>query len=277
MTERLLSELSLLLRGKRLVALTGAGCSTDSGIPDYRGPQTRHKARNPTRYQDYIKTPALRSRYWMRSSLGWPRLRAAEPNVGHRALAALEERAALCGVITQNVDGLHQRAGSRRVIELHGALSEVICLGCGEIESRDGFQRRLLGLNPWMPSAAPSAESAPDGDVELELEREVRVPQCRRCHEGVIKPHVVFFGENVPKPRVERAFELLEEAEALLVLGSSLAVYSGLRFVRRAHERGVPVAIVTHGETRGDELATIKVDAPLKIALPHLVEALCED
>lgn len=271
MTTPQLQALATLLQGRRLVALTGAGCSTESGIPDYRGPKTRHKARNPTRYQDYVKTPEARSRYWMRSSIGWPRMRAAEPNATHHALATMESRGVLRGLITQNVDGLHQKAGSRRVIELHGALAEVVCLSCQEIESRDGFQRRLLAQNPWAETLlATPAQSAPDGDVDIEPPRPITPPGCRRCFDGMLKPHVVFFGENVPTPRVQRAFDLLDEAEALLVAGSSLAVYSGLRFVRRAHEKGIPIAILTLGETRGDELATLKVEARLGPAMQWL-------
>ena len=274
-----------LLQGKRLVALTGAGCSTDSGIPDYRGPKTRHLARNPIRYQDYVRTPETRSRYWMRSGIGWPRMRDTTHNATHEALARLEAHGLLRGVITQNVDRLHHKAGARRVIELHGALHEVICLECKELEPRDNFQRRLFQLNPWMSAqldaamaGATSARSAPDGDADLEPTEAhldvVDLPACRRCHEGMLKPHVVFFGENVPGERVERAFALLEEGEALLVLGSSLTVYSGLRFVRRAHELGMPVVIVTIGPTRGDELATLKIDAPLQPTLSRLVDAL---
>lgn len=270
-----LHKLADLLGGKRLVALTGAGCSTESGIPDYRGPKTRQKARNPTRYQDYVKTPEARSRYWMRSSIGWPRMRAATPNPTHHAFAELEERNALLGIITQNVDGLHQKAGSRRVIELHGALSEVVCLTCKEIESRDAFQRRLVSINPWVsPWLTAPAQSAPDGDVDIEPPQHLTPPMCRRCHDGMLKPHVVFFGENVPAPRVQRAFDLLDEAEALLVAGSSLAVYSGLRFVRKAHEKGIPVAILTLGETRGDELATLKVEAKLGASMQWLSKNL---
>lgn len=274
-----LTPLLELLAHKRFVALTGAGCSTESGIPDYRGPETRKKARNPTRYQDYIKTPEARSRYWSRSAIGWPRMRDTLPNAAHIALHQLETQGNLTGLITQNVDRLHQRAGSRRVIELHGALAEVTCLSCHELESRDAFQQRLLSLNPHHHQLrhAP-VESAPDGDAELDPDalalRELLVPSCRRCLEGVLKPHVVFFGENVPKERVARAMSLLEESEALLVAGSSLAVYSGLRFVRRAKELGLPIAILTIGETRGDALADLKLEAPLGAALSQLAERL---
>lgn len=277
-----------LLRGKRIVALTGAGCSTDSGIPDYRGPKTRHLARNPIRYQDYVRTPQTRSRYWLRSSIGWPRMRDSTHNATHQSLARLEASGLLRGVITQNVDRLHHKAGARRVIELHGALHEVICLECKELEPRDDFQRRLLQLNPWMSHQLAAAtqqiakvQDAPDGDVDLDtsatLLDTVNLPQCRRCLDGMLKPHVVFFGENVPKERVERAFSLLEEADVLLVLGSSLTVYSGLRFVRRAHELGMPIIIVTIGPTRGDDLATLKIDASLATTLPPLVDALLSE
>ena len=279
-----LDQLIDLLQNKRLVALTGAGCSTDSGIPDYRGPKTRHLARNPIRYQDYVRTPETRSRYWLRSSIGWPRMRDTSHNTVHEALARLESQGILRGVITQNVDRLHHKAGTRRVIELHGALHEVICLECKELEPRDDFQRRLFKLNPWMPEHLlarqdqPRIQDAPDGDADLDpthaMLDTVELPGCRRCLDGMLKPHVVFFGENVPKERVERAFSLLEEAQALLVLGSSLTVYSGLRFVRRAHELGMPIVIVTLGPTRADDLATIKLDAPLAPTLTRLTDAL---
>ncbi len=268
-----IAELVELLRGRRFAVLTGAGCSTESGIPDYRGPETARRARNPIRYQEFLRHPHARARYWARSSVGWRRMTAAEPNPAHLALAGLERAGLAVGLITQNVDRLHARAGSRRVIELHGALDEVRCLECGVIESRARLQQRLLALNPGWSVA--DVELAPDGDAELDaaLVEGFRVAACQVC-DGVLKPNVVFFGENVPKPTVEAAYALLGDAEVLLVLGSSLTVFSGFRFVRRASSEGVPVAIVNLGETRGDPYARVRVDARVGEVLPELAMRL---
>ena len=268
-----LHDLVGLLRDRRLVVLSGAGCSTESGIPDYRGPKTRRKARNPIQYRDFMADPAAQTRYWARSAIGWPRLARARPNAGHRALARMEQARLVQGVITQNVDRLHHAAGSRRVVELHGALAEVCCLACDAVEPRQALQQRLLDLNPgWK---AHTAELAPDGDVELpeDATRAFRVPGCRRCH-GMLKPNVVFFGENVPRERVEAAWRLFRDAEALLVAGSSLAVYSGYRFVLKAGKEGLPVAIVNLGPTRGDNLARIRLEGKTGEVLPKLADAL---
>jgi len=268
-----LASLARLCTGKRLVALAGAGMSTESGIPDYRGPETARRARNPMQARQFHADPRARARYWARSMNGWPRIAKARPNAAHRALAALEHKGLLAGVITQNVDGLHQAAGSNRVIELHGALARVRCLGCGTIEARASVQERLVAENPsW---AVPSAEIAPDGDADLEsgLFDDFHVPVCLGC-KGVLKPDVVFFGENVPPGVVESAFSLFDEGEVLLVVGSSLTVYSGFRFVRRAKERGIPVAIINLGPTRGDDHATLRLDAKLGELLPSFSEAL---
>jgi NAD-dependent SIR2 family protein deacetylase len=269
----MIDELVRLLVGRRIAVLTGAGISTESGIPDYRGPATRARARNPIRFAEYAGSEAGRQRYWARAMIGWPRFVAAQPNEAHRAVAAMQERGHVSGLITQNVDRLHQAAGSRDVIELHGALHDVKCLSCGAIEARDVVQRRLLALNPGF--AAGDVEYAPDGDAELPREWTAgfRVASCERCG-GMLKPDVVFFGESVPAPTVERAYALVDASEALLVVGSSLAVFSGYRFVRRAHERGLPVAIVNLGETRGDPYATLRVDARAGEAIPALAEAL---
>lgn len=267
------AELVELLRGRRFVALTGAGCSTESGIPDYRGPGTAQRARNPIRYQEFLHKPLARARYWARSSVGWQRMSSAEPNAAHRALADLERAGSLVGLITQNVDRLHTRAGSRRVVELHGALEEVRCLECGGIEQRRRLQARLLELNAhW---AVADAELAPDGDAEIDGARVdgFRVAPCLACG-GVLKPNVVFFGENVPKPVVEQAYALLAEADVLLVVGSSLTVFSGFRFVRRADANGIPVAIVNLGDTRGDPYARVRVGARVGEVLPHLTGRL---
>lgn len=266
-----LDALADLLRGRRVAVLSGAGCSTESGIPDYRGPETRRRARNPVQYQAFMTDPGARVRYWARSTVGWPRFRQARPNAGHAALAHLEAAGVVYGVVTQNVDRLHQAAGSRRVVELHGALAEVRCLTCGALSSREAHQRRLAALNPgWAPR---TAELAPDGDAELGDVAGFLVPACRDCG-GVLKPNVVFFGESVPRATVEAAYALVAEADVLLVVGSSLAVYSGYRFVRWAAQAARPVAIVTLGATRGDALATLRVEARLGEALPRLAAAL---
>jgi NAD-dependent SIR2 family protein deacetylase len=264
-----------LLRGRRLAVLAGAGISTESGIPDYRGPATKHIERRPVQYDDFVRDAAARQRYWARASRGWARMTGARPNDGHRALARLERAGLVEGVITQNVDGLHQAAGSRRVIELHGALDRVVCLGCGGRQSRADVQRTIGGQNPgWLRLGAEAGRVAPDGDVEVEagIARFV-APRCPAC-DGALKPDVVFFGESVPKPRVAEAAGIVSRADALLVVGSSLAVYSGYRFVRQAEAEGTPVAIVTLGETRGHRHATVALDARLGDALPALADAL---
>lgn len=274
-TAAALEALCTEFRGKRLAVLTGAGISTESGIPDYRGPETRRRARNPIRFQEYAANPESRARYWARSMLGWPRLATAQPNAAHKALVELERAGHVIGVITQNVDRLHHAAGSDQVIELHGALAEVRCLGCEQRLSRAELQRRLVARNPQL--AAASAELAPDGDAELASAWLVdfQVVNCPAC-DGLLKPNVVFFGESVPPFKVEQAFALLQDADALLVLGSSLSVYSGYRFVKRAHERGQPVGLVNLGETRADAIAQVRVDAKLGDVLPALVERWCD-
>ena len=263
------------------VVLTGAGCSTESGIPDYRGPGTRREEHDPIRYGEFVGDAGTRARYWARSAVGWIRIRDAAPNDAHRALARLEAAGRVRGVITQNVDGLHQAAGSRRVLELHGSLAGVRCLECGQREARGSVQRRLLAMNPGFrerhASRGPGegAEIAPDGDAEVDraAARDLVVPGCRRCG-GVLKPDVVFFGENVPAERVERAWRMLGEASVLLVAGSSLSVYSGYRFVRRADDDGKPVGIVNLTATRGDDEARVRVAGRVGDVLPRLVDAL---
>lgn len=268
-----LADAVALLRGRQVTALTGAGISTESGIPDYRGPSTRARARRPIQHGQFLRDAAARRRYWARSVIGWPRVAAAEPNPAHAALAALERRGALTGVVTQNVDRLHARAGSQRVIELHGALSDVACLDCGGREARADLQARLLAMNPGF--ASRTAEVAPDGDAELpaELVDAFAVADCTACG-GVLKPDVVFFGGSVARDIVDAACALVDAADALLVVGSSLEVYSGFRFVRRAAERAIPVVIVNLGPTRGDPLAALRWDERAGAALPALVAAL---
>lgn len=255
-----------------MLVLGGAGVSTESGIPDYRGPESSKTPRNPMRFQQFVGSEGARRRYWARSFVGWGRVADAKPNATHRALARLELTGQLTGLVTQNVDGLHQAAGSRRVLELHGSLAAVRCLGCRALGSRRLLQRRLLELNPDV--AAYPLELAPDGDAEAgDLEAAFRVPPCPTCG-GVLKPDVVFFGENVPKARVLRAYELLDQAEVLLVLGSSLTVFSGYRFVVQAVKESKPVVILNQGETRGDAAASLKLEGRLGEMLPNLTELL---
>jgi NAD-dependent deacetylase sirtuin 4 len=260
-----------LLDRRRVAVLTGAGLSTESGIPDYRGPETARRARNPIRFADFVASGEGRQRYWARSYLGWPKMDSARPNDGHRALAAMEASGLVQGLITQNVDRLHDKAGHRDRVELHGALAEVICLGCGAISSRHDLQDRLAAMNPGF--GATDIEFAPDGDAELEATSGFRVAGCPACG-GHLKPHVVFFGEGVPRERVDRSYGLVEDADVLLVAGTSLTVFSGFRFVKRAAKAGVPVAIVNLGSTRGDELAQVCVAAKTGVVLPALAEAL---
>ncbi|MCD4533612.1 NAD-dependent deacetylase [Nocardioides sp. cx-169] len=246
-----------LLGGGPVVVLTGAGLSTDSGIPDYRGPGSPTRA--PMTYQEFVSGPAAQQRYWARSHLGWGRMRHAAPNDGHRALARLDPEL----LITQNVDGLHEAAGSRRLVALHGRIADVVCLGCRATTSRVALHERMAALNPGFAERHATAEVRPDGDVELDDTAGFVVPACEGCG-GVLKPDVVFFGENVPVHRVERCYAAVEALApaggTLLVAGSSLTVMSGLRFVRRAAKLGVPVVIVNRGSTRGDEHATYKLD-----------------
>jgi NAD-dependent SIR2 family protein deacetylase len=252
--------------------LSGAGLSTESGIPDYRGPSGALRARLPMTIAEFRGSRAARQRYWARAHIGWRRISAAEPNAGHRAVAALQQAGVVGGIITQNVDGLHQAAGARDVIELHGTLDRVVCLQCGARSGRDALDERLRAANPDLDWSAVAA-SNPDGDVELADEQvsRFRLVGCESCGADLLKPDVVFFGESVPAPRVQRCFELVDDAASLLVLGSSLTVWSGLRFVQRASEKRIPVAIVNRGATRGDPLAELKIDATLGEVLPTLV------
>ncbi len=261
--------LAELLAGKRVVVLTGAGCSTESGIPDYRGPDTPPRARPPIQHREFVDHDDIRHRYWARSMLGWPRMAGARPNPAHHALAQLEARGQIEGLITQNVDGLHGAAGSRTVVELHGALARVRCLACGAITSRHELQDRLRVANPDFAERA--AAIAPDGDAELADVAGFAIVACLACG-GVLMPDVVFFGGSVPRDVLDAAWALFDRGEVLLVVGSSLHVFSGYRFVRRAYERGVPVAIVNRGPTRGDPLATLLVDARAGALLPTLLD-----
>ncbi len=257
-------------RARRLFVLTGAGCSTDSGIPDYRDADGQWKRTPPVNFQDFMALPATRQRYWARSLLGWPRFGQALPNGTHAALAALEDRGQMEVLLTQNVDCLHQRAGSRAVIDLHGRLDQVRCMGCGARSPREDFQSTLLARNPdW---AQLDAAQAPDGDADLEGVDfgSFNVPACPHCG-GILKPDVVFFGENVPRERVAAVHDHLGRADAVLVVGSSLMVYSGFRFVQTAAKAGLPVAALNLGRTRADHLLTLKVEQPCAPALSFLL------
>ncbi len=256
-----------------VVILSGAGLSTESGIPDYRGPTGLARRAAPMTYQTFTGSAAARRRYWARSYLGWRHIARAVPNDGHLAVAELSRRGLLTGIITQNVDGLHQAAGASEVTELHGSLHRVLCLSCGQRTSRTELDRRLAAANPgW--DAEPTLIN-PDGDAVLAAEatESFRVADCSACG-GVLKPDVIFFGENVPRARAQSCYALVEEASSLVVLGSSLTVMSGLRYVRHAASLHLPIVIVNQGSTRGDSCATATVDAPLGPTLSALADAL---
>jgi NAD-dependent SIR2 family protein deacetylase len=276
-------ELDVLLRirgvlaGNPFALLTGAGLSTDSGIPDYRGPGS--PPRSPMTYQEFIKDEANRQRYWARNHIGWSHLRHADPNQGHHAAAELERRGYLTGLITQNVDRLHEDAGSVNVVDLHGRYDQVVCLQCRRTYSRRLLAGVLEELNPdFLSRAAESGlvEIAPDADATVEDQALISsfvVAVCPACG-GTLKPDFVYFGENVPKERVERSYRMVDDAGALVVAGSSLTVMSGLRFVRHAAKDGKPVVIINRGETRGDDKATIKLDAGVSESLTWLAAEL---
>ncbi len=262
-----------LLRGGNVTVLTGAGLSTESGIPDYRGPDGKRRV-VPMTYGQFVASPANRQRYWARSFVGWRRFAGARPNDGHRAVADLQRLGLVRAIITQNVDGLHQLAGARDVVELHGNLALARCLDCGETAHRADLDGRLLEANPHFEVIA--GELRPDGDVVLSDEAVAgfHTPRCLVCQSDLVKPDVVFFGESVPKTIVEQCFSYVEASLGLVVLGSSLQVMSGYRFVRHAAASAIPVAIVTRGPSRGDDKATIRLDAPLGVTLSKIVQDL---
>ncbi|MGJ7489814.1 NAD-dependent protein deacetylase [Variovorax sp. ZT4R33] len=260
-------------RHRRLFVLTGAGCSTESGIPDYRDVNGDWKRPSPVTFQAFTGDDTTRRRYWARSLVGWPTMATARPGASHRALARLEEAGRIGLLLTQNVDGLHEIAGSRQTLDLHGRIDTVRCLGCETRTPRAELQHTLRVRNPaW---AALEATAAPDGDADLDGRdfAAFEVPDCPRCG-GMLKPDVVFFGESVPRDRVQAAFDALAEADAMLVAGSSLMVYSGFRFVQAAVAAGKPVAAVNLGRTRADELLTLKVEQPVGAALTAVAEQL---
>jgi NAD-dependent SIR2 family protein deacetylase len=272
-----LGPLAELVGAGGTVVLSGAGLSTESGIPDYRGPTGLSRRVTPMTYQAFTRDPAARQRYWARSHLGWRTIAQAQVNDGHRAVAALQSAGLLAGIVTQNVDGLHQAAGANDVVELHGGLDRVACLHCGQISPRTELDRRLALANPAYAAVVATmvATVNPDGDVELadDAVAGFRPVDCLDCG-GLLKPDVVFFGETVPRDRVQHCFSLVEGARSLVVLGSSLTVMSGRRFVLRAKKVGIPVAIVNQGVTRSDDCADVRLDAPLGVALPALVRQL---
>ncbi|MEP6599285.1 MAG: Sir2 family NAD-dependent protein deacetylase [Actinomycetota bacterium] len=266
-----MAELRALLGRGDVVVLSGAGLSTDSGIPDYRGPSGARRRHAPMTYQAFVGDPLARHRYWARSYLGWRQIAAARPNDGHRAVGALQHAGVLRGIVTQNVDGLHQAGGARDVVELHGGLDRTVCLTCGDRADRGEIDRWLREANPSFEATVAAIN--PDGDVELsddELAGFVMI-NCGACGAGPLKPDVVFFGEPVPLDRVRHCYGLVERARGLVVLGSSLTVMSGYRFVLRAVKLAIPVGIVNQGPTRGDRQATIRIDAPLGEVLPAVL------
>lgn len=269
-----IDALARLLDGAReIVVLSGAGCSTGSGIPDYRSPDGRWKIRAPITGQDFARDPAARRRYWSRSMLGWPHFGAASPNAAHRALARLEAAGIVRALITQNVDGLHQRAGSRAVTELHGNLSTASCLACGETRPRAEIQEWLEAANPDYRPEPLSLGADGDAEPAEHVPGDFRTPQCPGCG-GILKPDVVFFGDSVPPGRVARCVAAVERADLLLCVGSSLAVYSGYRFCRQAANRGIPLAAINRGQTRADDLLTLKIEDDCAAALEALAGEL---
>jgi NAD-dependent SIR2 family protein deacetylase len=255
------------ISGKKLFVLTGAGLSTDSGIPDYRG--EGRVARHPMTYDTFMGSELAQKRYWARSYVGWSRISSALPNPGHFALAKAEQQGRVKSLITQNVDGLHQAAGSKSVIDLHGRLDRVICMGCRDSISRIEMDTMLQELNPGI-TKDESVEFTPDGDAEIEGTENFIVPSCKSC-KGVYKPDVVFFGESVPVDRVENAMNLLAEADVLLIAGTSMTVNSGFRFAKQAAKTQKPIVVVNLGPTRADVLANAKIEANTSFALERLL------
>lgn len=267
-------ELVALLAGRRVAALTGAGISTDSGIPDYRGPDS--PPANPMTIRQFTSSRDYRRRYWARNHVGWRHMATTIPNAGHRALAALEHAGVVTGVITQNVDLLHTKAGSRRVINLHGSYARVVCLNCGHAMARAALAEQLEQANPGFTERAETLGAlavAPDADATVTDTDSFRFVDCPACG-GILKPDIVYFGESVAKEVVAQCYQLIEGSDALLVAGSSLAVFSGYRFVRHAAALALPIAIVNCGATRGDDLATVKVEAGCSPTLTLLADEL---
>ncbi len=268
--EKRISEAVDLLRGHKVVVLTGAGLSTDSGIPDYRGEGA--PVRTPMTFDHFLADERGRKRYWAGSHLGWRHFSAAQPNAGHRALAQLEQAGVVNGIVTQNVDGLHLRAGSRRVVDIHGSLDRVRCLHCGQTFARADIAERMARDNPWL-EAPEGVELNPDGDVTVAASDSMIVPSCSVCG-GILKPEVVFFGEFVPIEKFDEARALVRSADAMLIAGSSLVVNSGIRLLDQASKRKMPIVILNRGVTKGDPRASLKIDAGASEVLVALRERL---
>ncbi|KHK66179.1 NAD-dependent protein deacetylase [Pseudomonas frederiksbergensis] len=266
-----IEQLQEYLAGRRFLVLTGAGISTPSGIPDYRDSDGVRRGRQPMMYQEFLAKPEARRRYWARAMLGWPRLRQARPNLAHEALAALQVAERISGLITQNVDALHDQAGSRQVIELHGSLHRVLCLDCSQRSDRQQIQLMMETQNPYL--AGVDAVQAPDGDTLLDpaFEARFQIPRCPHCNGERLKPDVVFFGENVAAPTASRAMQAVEQADGLLVVGSSLMAYSAFRLCRAIKDQGKPLLAINRGKTRADELLDLKVQVPCEELLPLLI------
>lgn len=273
-TRKHLDTLHRAMADGGFVVLTGAGISTPSGIPDYRDSEGVRRGRQPMMYQEFLAAPESRRRYWARAMLGWPRVRQAQPNAAHTALAQLQRQGRISGLITQNVDTLHDQAGSPDVIELHGSLHRVLCLDCGQRSARDDIQQRMVEQNPYL--AGVDAVQAPDGDTLLDpaFEAGFQTPQCSYCAGERMKPDVVFFGENVAPPTAARAMAAAENAEGLLVVGSSLMAYSAFRLCRVIADRRKPLMAINLGKTRADDLLDLKIEASCEQLLPLLAQHL---
>lgn len=270
-TDDAIDEALAVLRGRKAAVLTGAGVSTDSGIPDYRGEGAPKQ--HPMSFSDFLQSQRHRQRYWLGSHLGWSRFAAAEPNRGHHAIASAEEASLFSGVVTQNVDALHHKAGSLRVVDLHGRLDKVRCIHCGQSFTRQSIAATIEKLNPWLEHNDISGAIKPDGDVDVAVSGDFVVPSCDMC-EGVLKPEVIFFGEFVPSGVFDQAAGLIGRSDALVVAGSSLVVNTGMRLVNLAHKRRVPIVVINRGPTKADRLATVRIDAGTSETLDALVEGL---
>lgn len=260
-----------VLRGRSTCVLTGAGVSTDSGIPDYRS--VGAPKQNPMSFSDFMQSHQHRQRYWLGSHVGWNRFATAEPNRGHQAIARAEETSLFSGVVTQNVDALHHKAGSLRVVDLHGRLDRVRCVHCGQSFSRDAVAASISVLNPWLAGLDMAGHIKPDGDVDVDVVGDFSVPQCDMC-QGVLKPEVIFFGEFVPPSIFDQAASMVQRSEALIVAGSSLVVNTGMRLVSAAHKKKMPIVIINRGPTKADRMATVRIEGGTSETLDAIVDGL---